>query len=605
MGSGFTASLTTASLLGDLPGHREALQLSDRGKAAGEAFARDAGLPGILLGEDGRFRTAVSRRYYLDAIGRYCGMDLYHPRPLHFLMARYQELGGPLVLHSSTPIAEAVQRGLERPRELVYEPLVVAEEARPLPPLASVRLVDFEDLLVAASRLTTLRALAMRQILSSVREGLMLLDRELRVAPEYSDSVETLLGASGLAGQPFTEILARCLDPERAEVAGEFAETLFNPRVIESLVEKINPLRRVATSTGRVLAFSFARRRGRQGIEGLLVRIEDVTREEILGQELELERRRAEEQVQLAAALVRSDPEQLTTFLDRVGRAALDLRRATPGCSLPPAPQIASLRRALHGAKGDAGMLGLQPLATALHAVESGLAAESDAAGAAVQAALGRLDQLLDTVTDLLRRFSGLRRAVRPPATPDDQAIASLVASAERFTSQLARDLGKEARLVARVPADLLDRPQRELLGEAVAQFVRNALVHGVEPVDERAQAGKPPTATLQLVARARAGGGVEIVFQDDGRGLDLAGLEARAATIGTRLPRAEDPRTLVFEPGLSTAHTVNEHAGRGVGLDAVRQRVLAAGGSVAVHSEAGRYCAFRILLPARAAGAP
>ena len=59
------------------------------------------------------------------------------------------------------------------------------------------------------------------------------------------------------------------------------------------------------------------------------------------------------------------------------------------------------------------------------------------------------------------------------------------------------------------------------------------------------------------------------------------------------------DPASVIFLPGISTADRVDLHAGRGVGLDVVAQRVRAAGGGLAVHSEAGRYCAFRILLPA------
>jgi chemotaxis protein histidine kinase CheA len=85
-------------------------------------------------------------------------------------------------------------------------------------------------------------------------------------------------------------------------------------------------------------------------------------------------------------------------------------------------------------------------------------------------------------------------------------------------------------------------------------------------------------------------------LVQDDGRGVDWQAVRARSGLeSATEAVLAE----LLFRPGFSTASDVGEHAGRGVGLDLVRDRVEAAGGAVEVHTESGSYTAFRIVLPA------
>jgi len=121
----FLTRLKTGSTLAELPGYEVCLELSERAKRAGGFFHGHPEVPGLLLTEDGRFRTVLSRRYYHEIVGQYCGMDLYHPRPLRFMMERLDKLGGALALPGATPIEEAVRHGLDWPRPLIYEPLAV------------------------------------------------------------------------------------------------------------------------------------------------------------------------------------------------------------------------------------------------------------------------------------------------------------------------------------------------------------------------------------------------------------------------------------------------------------------------------------------------
>jgi signal transduction histidine kinase len=618
--AGFLSRISTGSTLAELPGYEASLEMSDRAKKAGDFFHGHPEVPGLLLTERGLFQTVLSRRYYHDVVGRYCGMDLYHPRPLRFMMTRLDELGGALVLPGGLRIEEAVRRGLDRPRALVYEPLVVnlGGDGRPG---AGVRLIDFEDLLAADARVTLLRGEQMKQILATVREGLLLIDRDHRIGLEYAGSAETLLETGGLAGRKLTEVLAALLGAERAQLAADYLDLLFDPRVIESLIVKINPLLKVAARFGqgrrRILAFRFAR-----GVEGgvirhVLVRIEDLTREEELAREVQAHRQHGERQLELAVALMQADPDAVVALLDRLDP---QLRRATaffgPRPAAAPTPAaFDALLRDLHGAKGEASVLGFVLLAGEIHQLEDALAGvrrgepDAGAARSAVPARVAAVTGLLAAARSVLEQLARIGRSVGsagsvpqetrsvkvpPAAKAEPKALASAV---ERFVADLAAELGKPVRFLWRLDGVSIPRQHSRVVREALAQLARNALVHGVEEPDVRKLRGKPAMATLQLAARRRPGA-IELIFQDDGGGLDLAALRARAGQLGLAAGSDEELRRLIFRPGFSTAARTTLHAGRGVGLDLIRDRIESAGGRIAVHSEPGRFCAFQIVLP-------
>lgn len=596
----FLAQLTAQSTLADVPGHDVALDLGARAKELADLLRARPELPGVLLTRDGRLETAISRRFYLDTVGRYLGMDLYLPRPIEIMMKRFEDLGGALLLDDDLPIQEAVRRGLERRRELIYEPVV----ARPVKGEGRLgRLVDFEDLLLADSRLTTLRNQQMRQILTTVKEGLLLVGRDHRVASEYSTSVEELLDVRHVAGRSFPDLLGDGLDDERCELARDYVESLFDPRVIEKLVVQINPLLKVVWrrpgAKPRILAVRFARGVDDGVIRRLLVRLEDVTRAEELAAEVEAERQRAERRLTLAVAAVQVEPEILGAFLgalDRLRERAAELARRGGDRAA-----IEALFRRAHALKGEAGLLKLESFQSALHAIEDELEKGRQIGALDAEGVLRRAAELGELATEarsLVQRISRPddpatpRREPEPPAEAWTRSLADLVA-------RVAAEQGKQARLVVDAGPELAG-VYGPMLREALVQLVRNSVVHGIESPEARRAAGKQETGTVQAVSRLDAASGwVELIVQDDGAGLDLARIRERA---GLDAAVEADPRALaewIFRPGFSTAGAHDLHAGRGFGLDLVREQVEAAGGRVEVYSEPGTLCAFRILLPA------
>jgi two-component system sensor histidine kinase and response regulator WspE len=172
-----------------------------------------------------------------------------------------------------------------------------------------------------------------------------------------------------------------------------------------------------------------------------------------------------------------------------------------------------------------------------------------------------------------------------------------------RMVRDMARTLGKEAKLVVEGEKTEVDRDILEKLESPLSHLIRNAVDHGVEPTEARVAAGKPGGGTIRLEARHRAGM-LQVTVSDDGGGVNLDRLRKKivdrglnAADVVRQMTEAELLEFL-FLPGFSTATAVTEFSGRGVGLDVVQDTIRRVGGSVRVTSQPGRGTTFHLQLP-------
>ncbi|MEA2444015.1 MAG: two-component system, chemotaxis family, sensor kinase CheA [Thermoleophilales bacterium] len=237
-----------------------------------------------------------------------------------------------------------------------------------------------------------------------------------------------------------------------------------------------------------------------------------------------------------------------------------------------------------------------------------------------------RLDQLMHFMGELVvhrTRVEGLAHDADVPGlaqamqdlTRSSQALQQMVMQVRmieveavflrfpRLVRDLSSKLGKQVQLTLTGGETELDRTVVDALGDPMVHLVRNSLDHGLETTAERTAAGKPETGTLEIAAR-HAGGNVVISVRDDGKGIDARNVAQKAAEKGLIPHDAVDtidtPKAieLLFHPGFSTADSVNDISGRGVGMDAVRNMVRALGGEVLVTSELGKGTDAQIRLP-------
>ena len=221
-------------------------------------------------------------------------------------------------------------------------------------------------------------------------------------------------------------------------------------------------------------------------------------------------------------------------------------------------------------------------------------AASSDAGDGHFEEGLDRMERV---VGELQRRALDLR------TTPLQRIVEPL----PRTARDVARRAGKQVDVQVAGAELELDRSILDRLSDPLVHLVRNAVDHGIEAPAERAARGKPEAGRITIDAR-RDRGHVCIEVRDDGAGIDLERLRGRAVEMGVlHADLAADltpaqTAALVFHPGLSTAASVTEISGRGVGMDAVRTTVEALGGGVEIETQRGRGTTTRLRVPVTAA---
>jgi two-component system chemotaxis sensor kinase CheA len=196
------------------------------------------------------------------------------------------------------------------------------------------------------------------------------------------------------------------------------------------------------------------------------------------------------------------------------------------------------------------------------------------------------------------RKLKGIQSAVLEVRMVPMRQVFDKVS---RVVRSLRRDLQKDVRLEVSGSDTELDKLIVEELIDPLMHIVRNAVDHGIEPVQEREAAGKDTQGCIKIDAFQR-GNHVVISVGDDGKGIDRAALSARAESLGLVSADSEwsdrEILNLIFSPGLSTQSVVSETSGRGVGMDVVRENVMALGGAVEVESIPGRGTTISMTLP-------
>lgn len=453
-----------------------------------------------------------------------------------------------------------------------------------------------------------------KTILETVREGLFLIARDGRIGGQRSASLDALFEKRLKEGSRFLSFLMEQLPPEVHEAAAEYIGLLFNKRVKPALLEELNPLRETAFSTGdarrpqRYLTFEFTQVEEQGEVIALLVTVFDVTQKVRLQQELAGANERVSGDIALLLSVLDQDRATVCDFLESAESKLLGINRGLQEVK-PEARAYAELVnhmfRMVHSIKGEASALSLPTVVRQAHRFEEAMAhlrrrgdlSGNDLIPLAVEVAELREQLLL--VARIVERTA--RLGARGAAEEARHPIEALVEQIEQLALKVADDLNKKVRFEAVLPHRLpsLDETELRAVREALPQLVRNAVVHGIEPVEERLSAGKEETGLVRLEF-SREAAGFSLLVRDDGRGISPLMLRERAISLG-HCPEAigslddREALALMFEPGFSTETLASEHAGRGVGLDALKAALLAVGARLRVTTYPNSYTQFKL----------
>jgi two-component system, chemotaxis family, sensor kinase CheA len=492
-------------------------------------------------------------------------------------------------------------------------------------------------------------------ILRTVREGLFLLDADLKIGEIHSDATGSLFQRESIAGITFEDLLRNLVSPKTLAIASKFVKVLWSERTKENLIRSINPLNEVEVITGgdgakdkgetRYLEFNFHRVRRDGAITHVLVSVADVTARVALAAQLKGAQDSAQTQMDAFLSILHVDPTQLGSFLDD-SEVAFKMINAT---LRDPARDSASFRRKIdglfrqiHSIKGEASAIGLGSMESRAHALESDLAAlreRTDLTGDDFLPLLTKFDDLVShsqsvremvvklatfrdsfapkqaaaaavahaSTGDTTTRGAALNDAVAAEATLQRSAREGFVASAQQLADRIANDHGKKVVVTCR-GHDQVPETYRRPVKDVLIQLIRNAVVHGIETPDERQRSGKSPEGHIriqfEMVENGRA---FRMQCEDDGRGLTPDKLRKTAVAKGIVSQQDaaalsdQEAMMLVFRSGFSTASGVTRDAGRGVGMDVIAEIAARLGGRISLNSEIGKNMRLSLSFPADA----
>ncbi len=181
------------------------------------------------------------------------------------------------------------------------------------------------------------------------------------------------------------------------------------------------------------------------------------------------------------------------------------------------------------------------------------------------------------------------------------QPVKSVFQRMPRLVREVADMTGKRVRLVTEGEATEVDKTVVERLAEPITHMLRNAIDHGLETPADRLAAGKPEEGVVRLAALHRSGR-IVIEISDDGRGIHRERVRGIAVSKGLIAEDAaltdDEIDNLIFLPGFSTASTVSDISGRGVGMDVVKRSIQSLGGRISISSNPGKGSTFTLSLP-------
>jgi two-component system chemotaxis sensor kinase CheA len=249
------------------------------------------------------------------------------------------------------------------------------------------------------------------------------------------------------------------------------------------------------------------------------------------------------------------------------------------------------------------------------------------AAQASIRVDLDRIDKLINVVGELVIQQAMLAQSVTECGLTADssvklglddlellsreiqdsvmairaQPVKSVFQRMPRLVREVADMTGKSVRLVTEGEGTEVDKTVVDRLAEPITHMIRNAIDHGLEDTQGRIDAGKSKEGTIKLAALHRSGH-IVIEVSDDGRGINRERVRKIAVERGLIAPETnltnEETDNLIFLPGFSTADTVSDISGRGVGMDVVRRSIQQLGGRISIASQPGKGSVFTMSLP-------
>jgi two-component system chemotaxis sensor kinase CheA len=444
---------------------------------------------------------------------------------------------------------------------------------------------------------------------NNISAGLFLMDADTVIQPAYSTALEDILSAPDLAGKKFTDLLSSSFKAQDIGTIGDYFNMVMDAVIDETMLKDMNPLQNlpytaVATMEEKTLKCGFARVDQGKGEFYILGTIEDVTSETKLRKKLEEEEQKRQEEMRSLFEVMEVDSKVFGDFVEDMEFEFDRINGVLRKGELSNNDMMVEMYQSAHAIKSNAVILGLGNFGGKVHDLESQIKElrENDTVSFEdmlhISVELERLMKEKDKFREIINKIKSFGEG--EAAKGDVEVfIETLIKAGERVSE----DTGKKARLETKhFDAAALTSGPRRIMKEVLTQLVRNAVYHGIEPPETRRERGKEETGTIKLSIVLRDSD-IHIILQDDGQGLDFNRIGEKAKEMGL-IQKPEDAEnknylsSLIFMPAFSTSDHEDMHAGRGIGLNLVRERIKEVNGTIKLKSVEGNGTLFDVCIP-------
>ncbi|MDR0291156.1 MAG: hypothetical protein LBI06_09490 [Treponema sp.] len=445
----------------------------------------------------------------------------------------------------------------------------------------------------------------------SLKIGLFFMDREYIIQDNYSRHLNELLSRSELNGKNFIELLSASVSSKELDAIKDYFGMVLDRIFDQTTLEDINPLTELhytcaETGTKKIFQCEFVAVERGKGEVFLLVTIYDITAKVELQRRLKEEEAKRQEEMRSIFELIQVEP---TVFNDFLGDAEYEFSRiddTLKNDKLTAHDALVEVYQSVHAIKSNAVILGLNTFGNKVHVLESTIKKLREMETEvpfenmlSLTVALEKLSMEKDefkTVIDKINSF----KVGHSDGHKQNEYV--LIESLTKTTDRAATDMGKKVKFIpAEIDGDALEKGPRRVIKEVLMQLIRNSVVHGVEAPEERLAKGKNETGVIRLSIKSD-GKTIHVKLSDDGRGLNFKKISEKALSLNMIKPEeAENKNVLlnaIFSPGFSTADEEGVHAGRGIGLNLVRDRIRDVKGTMKLQTEPDKGTIFNFFFP-------
>jgi len=450
----------------------------------------------------------------------------------------------------------------------------------------------------------------------SMKIGLFFMDKNYIIQDHYSRYLEEMLSDTRLFGKVFTDMIADSVSANELGAIKDYFGMVLERTYDLDMLEDINPLNELhylnkLTGEKKVFQCAFSTVERDRGEVFILVTVYDITLRVELQQKLAEEEARRQEEMASVFELIQVQPDVFNDFMADAEHEFETIDKILKNESLSAHDALVKVYQSVHAIKSNAVILGLNVFGNKVHNLESKIKKLREMEGEVpfsemleLTMDIERLSKEKDGFKDIIDKLKTYTNADASAVANKKQNVTVMVESLTKAANKAGEDTGKKILFSANdIDQEALERGPRREMKEILMQLIRNSAVHGIETPDVRLSKGKKETGIIKMsIKMSEDKKNIVIKLQDDGGGLDYKKIADKA--IDKKLLKPEDADNIdmltkvIFAPGFSTAETEGVHAGRGIGLNLVRDRLKDIKGTIKLKSETGKGTLFMMVVP-------